>query len=661
PIDLTKLDHLEFDIYKITVRAYDFNNDAQDEWLLYINRNEGEFEDYWLAQLDSTKSSGYRLSSLPIPYREQNSAPAQESFAGASLETIKDLNADGKLELVFSSWSRIPSTGYIGAYGYLYFLGWVDSGLDILPAKEMTNSDGSTEIRRVDVPEGNWKFEDTNRDDILDLVISRAAYDNWGCSSQYQSIYEWDRSYYLFNREENIPSPSLNCALRDAQEAMWKYDYQRAVTMYELVLQRYSRMSPDAIQESPNMTQFAAYAEERLVLAYALAGYLDQAISLLNKMNAQEVQKETIASAMIEAAQDGTDAFELCQAAYDFVEGYDQTEAGRVRDTYRGLPDLNGTDEQYEDRTIDIWFPWSNRTGCDFLNVKLEFLKQQVLPVDQPLLDQLNNLRITVTDNLHADLNNDGDDEWLIWIEGFYDGFLFTVQNGKYQFSKTNLWAHYPEARPKLHTLPGNSGRTWITSTGACLATCIDYAGETTTDSELREYMLWGLQNTELTVKQSIPVCGYPALEVLFPSPGQLTAWAELPDAPQCSFFVPATYSWDAKQELYILTHIQIPELTSVQKNELMKYAREIMEDELRNIRSLIFSERKFEVALDETSKPFVYADPDQKAELYYLRALALEALNHPDEALAEYVAIAEAVPGSAWAKLAALHFEPTP
>jgi hypothetical protein len=43
----------------------------------------------------------------------------------------------------------------------------------------------------------------------------------------------------------------------------------------------------------------------------------------------------------------------------------------------------------------------------------------------------------------------------------------------------------------------------------------------------------------------------------------------------------------------------------------------------------------------------------------YYLRALALEALNRPDEALAEYIAITEAAPESAWGMLAALHLEP--
>ncbi len=44
--------------------------------------------------------------------------------------------------------------------------------------------------------------------------------------------------------------------------------------------------------------------------------------------------------------------------------------------------------------------------------------------------------------------------------------------------------------------------------------------------------------------------------------------------------------------------------------------------------------------------------------ETRYYRALALQALNRPDEALAEYVTIYETAPESAWGMLAALHIE---
>jgi hypothetical protein len=46
-------------------------------------------------------------------------------------------------------------------------------------------------------------------------------------------------------------------------------------------------------------------------------------------------------------------------------------------------------------------------------------------------------------------------------------------------------------------------------------------------------------------------------------------------------------------------------------------------------------------------------------ASLRFYRALALEALDRPAEALGEYVALFEELPGTAWKTLASLHFEP--
>ena len=48
--------------------------------------------------------------------------------------------------------------------------------------------------------------------------------------------------------------------------------------------------------------------------------------------------------------------------------------------------------------------------------------------------------------------------------------------------------------------------------------------------------------------------------------------------------------------------------------------------------------------------------NPNYADSLRYLRALTLEALDRPDEALAQYLALVESAPESAWGMLAALH-----
>ncbi|MBZ0292636.1 MAG: tetratricopeptide repeat protein, partial [Anaerolineae bacterium] len=64
---------------------------------------------------------------------------------------------------------------------------------------------------------------------------------------------------------------------------------------------------------------------------------------------------------------------------------------------------------------------------------------------------------------------------------------------------------------------------------------------------------------------------------------------------------------------------------------------------------------------LDETAarnQDYYRENPDALYAYQFQRAFILEALDRPDEALAEYLAIHEAAPDSAWGMLASLHFE---
>ena len=72
------------------------------------------------------------------------------------------------------------------------------------------------------------------------------------------------------------------------------------------------------------------------------------------------------------------------------------------------------------------------------------------------------------------------------------------------------------------------------------------------------------------------------------------------------------------------------------------------------------FVQRDFSQVL-ELSESIFQQEPDDPSLImatHYYRALALEALERPDEALAEYIAVYERSPESAWGVLAALHLE---
>jgi hypothetical protein len=74
----------------------------------------------------------------------------------------------------------------------------------------------------------------------------------------------------------------------------------------------------------------------------------------------------------------------------------------------------------------------------------------------------------------------------------------------------------------------------------------------------------------------------------------------------------------------------------------------------------IFYDDHDFTSALHivDTLLSYSISDEGIKAQLRYWRAVTLEALNRPDEALAEYIAIYEGAPESAWGRLAALHLE---
>lgn len=72
------------------------------------------------------------------------------------------------------------------------------------------------------------------------------------------------------------------------------------------------------------------------------------------------------------------------------------------------------------------------------------------------------------------------------------------------------------------------------------------------------------------------------------------------------------------------------------------------------------FQHRDFTAVISMTSDQITLNPdfgPDAQLGDYYLRSLALQALNAPEEALAMFLAIQEAAPYSFWGGLAALHF----
>ncbi|MBA3872530.1 MAG: hypothetical protein H0X30_25615 [Anaerolineae bacterium] len=653
-VQLNNLPIIQFLTYTIDSTSYDFNGDGKPEWLLHVQRK-GSFEDYWVAWSDQSQKSGYRFDDLPIPLQ-----------AEASLDRVEDLNGDGKPELIFESSATVSAASWVIAEGYyLYLVGWHKTGFEILTTNIYKNQEGEMRLQHT-IPtirtQGGkfWTFQNIDKDAALEILENARYEDNYECVENASAQYDWDGTYYRHINNERTEENSVNCALRDAEQAMWNYQYVQAVSLYETALDRYQTVSTADLWRFPHLKQFAAYTQERLVLAYALAGDMQSATALLDQMRREPSDPKLMISALLKVSEDGTTAFELCKSAYDFFDHYPQLYTPDFYQ-YRGLPDLGFSDTDYYgfNSTAKGVPPPPATVGCDIGQFANDIITAHSFSTSQPLVEQILQLGIDVDKQLHIDLNGDHIDDWVIWVKGGNRSFEF-VSDGNLYRKLAPAYFPYPSENSNIFSrvLPDGSGSIWLILHPAnTIADDCDQAG----GSYIQALDIWALVNEKLVQQQSIPVCERPTVEDLFPDDQKLHAWKQLSGyyeyAPN-AVFSSAIYRWDSKQRLYVLEtpSTPIPSTEVPQTNPVVQSPSAIYS--IDDLKSALWYKKDYANTLSIVDLLLKEGSYDDTDELHYYRALALEMLKRPDEALAEYVTIYKNTPESAWGKLAALHVE---
>jgi hypothetical protein len=258
----------------------------------------------------------------------------------------------------------------------------------------------------------------------------------------------------------------------------------------------------------------------------------------------------------------------------------------------------------------------------------------------------------------------DGRDEWLIWVEGHYNPLLFVSDGDDYHISSSDFQFISGSSLPTMlenYRLPDDAGQAWITWSLVSIpgeVDCVNYECAHPWCSWLHYLHIWQLENGELVDRQQIPICEAPSIDELFPTNKEILGWTDTgdPDIPA----EPITYVWDAQQRLYLLPVSVTPTPTlSAPPNPVITPtpASNGYYNYFYYFRTA-FEEKDFDKALQIIDNALL--DPGHSAfpDLHYWRGLTLEALNHPDDALAEYVAIYQAAPDSAWGQLARLHLD---
>jgi hypothetical protein len=278
---------------------------------------------------------------------------------------------------------------------------------------------------------------------------------------------------------------------------------------------------------------------------------------------------------------------------------------------------------------------------------------------------QLEAAGLSVSQTQQLDLNEDGSAEWLVWFSFHLKPMFFVVEGDRFHISGPDV--DYPDEYTSFHslTLPGNveialaqiyfddqtpSEERWrdiSIVTGGPVAECTDQEGNS---NDLPYYAkgfvkLWRFENNELAFIQDEILCQARTFEELF-SDGSLYVWRDRLNEEDVFVLVPDVLQWNIEQERYISPEEEVAASPNIEQPV-----------ELYNVRE-DFEDQQYQELVDLSEASFSYYSEQELMVFRYYRALALEALDRPDEALAEYVAIYESVPESAWGMLAALHFE---
>lgn len=691
--DFSSNNELTFRDFHIGILPYDFDADGQDEYVLdvikgeptdrYDCRYQAEYVNYLVVRLTNT---GYQLIDTPL-YWEGYGTDAVSNFGeGGQVEfNFEDINADGLPEwLVLRGGETFggPGMGYENT-GRLYILGW--RGGDLIDLALL--GDGSQYPYSVTaygeesfgcdnaVPRDvTWEFSNIDDDAAQEILQHQLYQDNWQCIIRTTKVIDWDADtdrYVQIDEQRDFLEDSQNCARRQAEEAMWDGNYEDALEHYERALMLSPYIDPDENnsevdeyyreQARNRRIAYDQYHMGRMALAYQLTRQPEQARPILESLSQQEFSYEPIeyfVQALI-AAPDTP--FGACLAAYTtFAQHYRSSSST----TYL----LGVTQEQYYNSYVS-YSP--ARIGCDVLPMLANELNSRTFTADRLPEEHVSDLGLRVRKVIHADLNGDGQDEWLVWTESPMNPFFFALDDDNHYIVSTPAVDPFDHADEiYLWALPDESGTAvayltqgfarYYPEPWACVYDPVCGMGGGGTECSPDGF--WGLTMWRMEALELIPiltdvnVCRAD-FEALFPGgeassqiDGGELIWVE------DNTSSPIRYNWDTTNRTYMEfnTHVE-PTLvpTSIPTPEPQyRYVDEALDAGDYSAALTM---------LDETAarnQDYYRENPDALYAYQYQRAFILEALNRSDEALAEYLAIYEAAPESAWGMLVSLHFE---
>jgi hypothetical protein len=677
-IDLSQTSQLDFHDFVITVIPRDYNNDGADEWLLRVVN-----PDFTQDIVFDGEKERYTIVESPLPWF--GCCFAYWSTQSGFTEELKfeDITGDDLPEWVIA-------LGGVGGgqknNGRLYILQWYENRLIDLAPQYESYDDIDKELF-YDAPAGGGgaplfprkvqvRIENIDDDKSLEIVIQQTHTDNWDCDADEIRIFKWDEQVHLYQlgtQDWNYAN-SAGCSLRNAQAAMWENNYSAAIPLLERSLEQFAAQEfddPNSYEAKSNR-RYAAYASVRLALAFSLVGRSDDASRILNLI---QVPDDLFMATLVQRSQEAyreQKSFDLCLAMYDVAAG----------DFFRYFGSFNvwlGLIQNDPVSGIGVGYPTGDPglAGCDVDLLIGDEIQSQPFSTQSSPLEKLTEDGITVGKSFRADLNEDGIDEWMIWLPSKrLNPILFLSDEEIYRISRPPVG--YPDEYTQITAwrLPEDAGtaflrlyfddqtpledRWYYTSGGGGgpIPRCADEQGNFINFPDNGWLEIWQLQDEELSRTQWNLVCASTAFDDLFPNgerSNDLHVWYGLPGEDFNDYPAELTVlTWDNEQKRFIAPE-EIRNQIETNEAPLISFS---VQDVRAKMNEGVYDEELLSMInalLDHSPSD---ANPSEISELHSYRSLALEALNRLDEALAEYMSIYEGAPESAWGRLAALHLE---
>ena len=632
----------------------DFLGDGVPEHIVQISREwpsaeppgyQYRFEGFFTVLED--EAGTIHVSSTPLPYNLSPTAHwATHRFTSLALA---DLNADHSPEWVVMTSSTNTGWG-IGSWSNgLFVLTWDGTQL-------ITISPDNWGAVTYDPGDVHLTYLNVDEDPALEIEERSSHQNSWGCHFEAVTLLDWsptDASYLSAEERDEYPD-TPNCHLMYAEQAMWQGDYAAAIPLYEQALSGIGEVLPETDAEMWQYTQL------RLALAYALTDQSEQANSMFEDLS-NAVPASTGMEGLITTAGQhylpGHDVIALCSALHDFFPPSEDDITVLGFYVGRTLVDT----EQLAINVTDGPDPQS--AGCDvdgLIESRLRSIPFTDLPIEVMAAEG-----VGIRDSIVFDLNEDGVQDWLVWVDANIQPFAFIsdVATAQYKVSRPPLPNELDGLTYDWVELPGNVGLAlvWISPELPSDYYYGYYQVCASDPEQTGSLMVRGAQEGQLGLVLYTTACLSLAPSEMFSDDAQMVSTGT--GIEDHGTLVEDTFVWSAEEQRYR----RAGEAAAYEDAYFDSRSEDVVSD-LRNtlyrLKSELTSGSLTSNQFAEMDSQLVAVIPSIESELefqrQYLRAAALELLGRSADAFEQYSALYQSAPETIWGQLATLHI-PSP